>query len=139
MVVAMHQHESAASDLHHARQELTTSLARRDASSAASAYAEDARLLPPLVDLVEGREQIRAYWQAGVDSGITGVVMEAFDCVELGAVAYEHGRYSISMAPSRRRVVERGRYITVHRLIDGRWLRAVEMFTSDGQPGGNQS
>ncbi len=117
-------------------------MARRDATSAAATYAEDARLLPPLVDLIEGRDQILAFWQAGVDSGITRVDLEALDCKELGALAYELGRYSISTdaaEPGTTRVVERGRYITVHQLIDGHWQRAVEMFTSDHEATGQGS
>lgn len=135
----MHQHDSATHDLARNRLELTESLARRDAVSAASAYTADARLLPPLVDVVEGRDQIRAFWQAGVDSGIAGVEFEPIDCIALDAVAYELGRYSISTTADTGRVVERGRYITIHRLIDGRWLRAVEMLASDNQPAGDRS
>lgn len=135
----MDQRNSTVDGLAHARQAFAKALASRDAPFAASIYAEDARLLPPLVDLVEGRDEIQAFWQAGVDSGIAGVDLEPLDCTELGSVAYELGRYSISMGADAARIVERGRYMTVHRLIDGRWQRAAEMFTSDSQPGGNQS
>ncbi len=142
----MHQHERPVDDLAHTRQSFTEAMARRDAKSAAAAYAEDARLLPPLVDLIEGREEILAFWQAGIDSGISSLDLEPLDCIELEACAYELGRYAISAMTADAdttghiagpaHVVERGRYITVHQLIDGRWLRAVEMFASDNQPGG---
>jgi len=142
-------HSQPAEGLDQARQAFSAAVARRDARAAAAAYAEQARLLPPLVDLVEGRDQILAFWQAGVDSGIAGVDLQPFECIELPGVAYEVGRYAISTSVEASdtsghvfdsaRVVERGRYLTVHRLIDGRWQRAVEMLTSDHQPGENRS
>jgi ketosteroid isomerase-like protein len=133
----MHQNDPAGS-LSDARHDLTASIARHDASSAASTYTEDARLLPPLVDFVRGREDIRAFWQAGVDSGIASLDFEPLECIELESVAYEIGHYAIAVASDTSSVVERGRYLTVHRLIDGRWLRAVEMYTSDYGPGGDR-
>jgi ketosteroid isomerase-like protein len=139
---------NGAPSLAEARQGLGASIARHDARTAATSYTADARLLPPLGDVVQGREDIRAFWQAGVDSGICGLDFDLLDCVELGGVAYELGRYAISAisveldttghmaGPAR--VVERGRYIAVHQLIEGRWLRAAEMFASDNQPGGDR-
>lgn len=122
---------------------------RGDAQTAASVYAADAHLLPPSAAPMVGREEIRAYWQAGIDSGVAEVSLTAKGAQQNDGLAYETGEYVIRVEPAdgTRRVVERGRYITVHRLIDGRWLRAVEMFTSDHttttshltKPGGSRS
>ncbi len=41
-----------------------------DGVKAGSVFTEDARLLPPGEPLVEGREAIGQYWQAGFDAGV---------------------------------------------------------------------
>ncbi len=41
-----------------------------DAEGLASLYSEDAKILPPNMDIVEGKNTIQSYWQGALDMGI---------------------------------------------------------------------
>lgn len=115
------------------RDAFVAALADGDAGRAAAVYAADAQLLPPSTELVEGREAIEAFWQAGIDSGLWAVELELVRLVGDGRLAYETGRYALTLRPADGEpVVDRGKYVCVHELQeDGTWRWAVEMFNPD--------
>jgi ketosteroid isomerase-like protein len=110
-----------------------SALENGDANAASSLYTEDARLLPPSVEPLEGRESIEAFWQAGIEAGVSTVELETLGLEMEHAVAYETGRYTLRLKPSEGGpLVEKGKYVLVHRRgEDGSWRRAVEMFSPD--------
>jgi ketosteroid isomerase-like protein len=122
-------------DIDQGRSAFADALRRGDAAAAASIYAVDATLLAPAVDVVRGRAAIERFWRTGVDTGITEVELAALDVQRSGELAFEVGRYTLRVAPEvGAPVVDRGRYLIVHRLDPaGRWLRAAEMFSSDAE------
>lgn len=121
------------------RAAFVAALERGDARTAASVYAEGARLLPPSAELMVGREAIEAFWEAGVESGITRVELESLDLDRHEGLVHEIGRYALWLAPADgEAVVERGKYLVAHaRQPDGSWRWAVEMFSPDGAPAGS--
>lgn len=110
-------------------------LRRHDAAAACTVYTDNALLLPPAAQAVVGRDQIRAFWDAGLSSGMTDISFEPSDQRGDGALACEAGRYMLRFdPPDGSTVVERGHYVHVHeRQHDGSWLRSVEIFTPGGQ------
>lgn len=107
-----------------------------DAALAAAIYADDATLLAPAADVVHGRPAIERFWRTGVETGIQDVTLARLDLQLRGDVAYEVGEYALHVAPeSGAVVVDRGRYLIVHRAEpDGTWRRAAEMFSPDRPP-----
>ena len=109
---------------------------RGDAGAAASVYASNARLLAPSAGPMTGREEIRAYWQAGIDSGVAEVLLTANGAEQNDGIAYETGEYVIRVeqADGTRRIVERGHYVQIYeRQPDGSWQRAVEVLSPGGR------
>jgi uncharacterized protein (TIGR02246 family) len=111
-------------------------LRRGDTKAAASVYAETARLLPPSADLIEGREAIEAFWQAGLHAGIADLRLEVVDVQSRDRMAYEIGLYALELRPAAGgTVVDRGRYVLVlEQESDGAWRRTVEMFNPEDPP-----
>jgi ketosteroid isomerase-like protein len=109
---------------------------RGDAAAASDFYSADARLMPPSSVAVVGRDQIRAFWQAGLSSGMADIDYQPSDVRGDAAIACEVGRYALRFASvDGATLVERGNYIHVHeRQHDGRWLCTVDAFT----PGGDE-
>lgn len=107
-----------------------------DAKAASHVYADEARLLAPSAELIQGREAIEAFWRAGLEAGISEVELEALELERQGRLAYEIGRYALRLEPTDGgTVVDRGKYVLVHeRQPDGSWRRAVEMFNPEGPP-----
>lgn len=118
-----------------ARNAFIAALRRGDLEATASAYAEDARLLAPSAEVLSGRSSILRFWQAGVEAGVDAIDLVAHEVeVEAGGdVAYEIGRYVLSLRPpDGPAVTDRGRYLLVYRRgTDGSWRRAVETFSAD--------
>jgi ketosteroid isomerase-like protein len=112
------------------------SLRQGDAKAASAVYAETARLLPPSAEPMRGREAIQAFWQAGLEAGLSDVELEPLELECQDGLAYEIGRYRLRLEPpGGGPVVDRGTYLLIHgRQVDGSWLRAVEMFNPDRPP-----
>jgi ketosteroid isomerase-like protein len=103
-----------------------------DGSALAELYDEDARLLAPEAGPLRGRRDAAAFWQAGVDSGITGVDLAPDDVEIMPTVAWEVGRYVLRLQSQRGDPFEdHGRYLLVYRLDAGSWRRAAEMFAPE--------
>jgi ketosteroid isomerase-like protein len=66
-----------------------------NAAGIAALYSDDARLLPPNGDEVQGREAIEAYWQSAIEAmpGVR-VTLETKELHNLGDVAVEVGSYA---------------------------------------------
>jgi ketosteroid isomerase-like protein len=118
------------------RQTFADAVRRGDAGAAASVYAENAYLLVPSADALVGRDEIRTYWQTGIDAGVAEISLSAAGTEQNDGIAYETGRYVIRVdGADRARAVERGHYVQVYqRQPDGSWQRAVEIFS----PGGSE-
>jgi uncharacterized protein (TIGR02246 family) len=129
-------HQSLAEQILESRQEFIAALDRGDAEGVAGLYTEDARLLPPSAEPLRGRAAVRAFWQAGVEAGIDGIELETLEVRPEAGLAYEIGRYVLRLTPQAgAAVVDRGKYLLVHRLEpDGTWRRALEMFHPDQPP-----
>lgn len=112
---------------------LVGSLQRGNAATAAGVYAEDATLLAPTAELIRGRAEIEAYWQAGIALGLSSVEFERQVLESVGAEVVEVGRYAVSVDVDRsERVVDRGTYLVLHtQIADGSWHRTVDVFKPD--------
>jgi uncharacterized protein (TIGR02246 family) len=112
---------------------LAAALARGDAAAAASLYADDGRLLTSAAELLSGRSEIEAYWQAGIAFGLSSLDLQMIELSVGDRVAIEIGRYALAVdggggaAP----VSEHGKYVALHRRqADGAWRRAVDVFNA---------
>jgi uncharacterized protein (TIGR02246 family) len=113
------------------RVSFVAALARGDAAAASAVYTDDAHLLAPSAELVQGREAIERFWKAGIDSGITAVDLDVVEIAGGVRLAYEIGRYALLLGGDGE-AAERGAYVLVHeRQRDGTWRRAVEMFNPE--------
>ena len=118
------------------KDDFVAALRNGDAAAASAIYADDAQLLAPSAELFAGREAITAFWRAGLEAGVSEVEFEALQLDREGGFAFEIGRYAFRLeAVDGGTVVDRGKYVVVHRRQDdGSWRRVVEMFNPDAPP-----
>jgi uncharacterized protein (TIGR02246 family) len=116
------------------RAAFVAALADGDASSACAVYAPEAILVPPVAARLQGRDAIENFWAAGLESGLSRVDLAADEVRGDDGLTYELGRYAIELNPvDGEPIVENGTYLLIHeRDAEGRWRRAVEMFSPDG-------
>lgn len=139
----MAEHASSTLDvaLADARESFSAAVARRDAHAASQVYDEDARLMLPAAEPLDGRPAIEAFWRAGLDAGLRAFHLDPRRIVQEATFALEIGRYTLrSGPPDEERVVERGAYLIVHRPSGGGgWRRAVELLSPErGTSGANR-
>jgi uncharacterized protein (TIGR02246 family) len=92
----------------------------RDPEALAAMYAEDAVLLPPDAPAVFGRDAIRASFADVFAANDLKVEIEALETVIEGSLAYVAGRYR--MWTGEGQLVDRGKYLEIWRVRDGKWL-----------------
>ncbi len=92
--------------------------------------------MPPAAAPITGRDAIRRFWQAGLDSGIVAIRLDAARLDHDSRLAYELGSYELRLEPTASKtIVDRGNYVLVHsRQDDGSWRRSVEIFTPAALP-----
>lgn len=105
---------------------------RKDAAAAVKDYAADAKVLPPNMPMVSGKEAIQAFWKFAMDMGAS-VSLEAAELAMDGGLACERGVITITMQPGTpQEKTTKGKYVTVmRRQSDGSWKLVLDIWNSD--------
>ena len=104
----------------------------RDAAAATQVYADDAKVLPPNMPMVSGKQAIQAFWKFAMDMGAR-LNLEAMELAVDGGMAYERGVITITMQPgTAQEKISKGKYVTVMRLqSDSSWKLVLDIWNSD--------
>ncbi len=107
-----------------------------DADGVAALYAEDGVLLAPGAPTVVGRAAIRSFIAAAIDSskaaGLTFVGDEVTDAGIAGDTGWLTGTFSVRDASGA--TVDKGKFVTIYRRADGKWLVIRDTWNSDAPP-----
>jgi uncharacterized protein (TIGR02246 family) len=97
-----------------------------------AAYAENAVYMPPHHAAVHGRAAIREYLKAPLRHGVTDLTFEVTYIKQSGEIAYDVGRYSMTIPTGGGTRQDRGKYLTVwKRQSNGEWRIVADSFSSD--------
>jgi uncharacterized protein (TIGR02246 family) len=107
-------------------QQFEKSFNQGDAEGLASLYTEDAKILPPNMDIVEGRSAIQTYWQGALEMGIKSFKGEMIDADFSGNLGYLVGKYILYDSDNQE--LDQGRWISVLNNIDGKWKVHRDIF-----------
>ena len=106
-----------------------------DAIAVAALYAEDALLLPPGAAGVSGRAAIQAFFTKDIaGSKAAGVVFAIDPKTDVGVsrdMGWESGKYKATVKGA---VVETGKFLSVSRKKDGKWLYLRDTWNADTPP-----
>jgi uncharacterized protein (TIGR02246 family) len=94
-----------------------------DGAGVAALYTDDAALLPPGGERVDGRAAIETFWQGAIDGGLTNLTLRVVEVEAKGDIAYEVGALSLQ-APGEdgQPVTVEGKYVVVwQKGADGAW------------------
>jgi uncharacterized protein (TIGR02246 family) len=107
-----------------------------DVDTVASLYAEDAVLLPPGASSAHGKTAIRAFFEqdmaASVKEGAKFSLGVNPDGGVSGDMGWSSGTYTVKDKSGH--VVDTGKYLSVSRKRDGKWLYVRDTWNSDGPP-----
>lgn len=90
-----------------------------DAEAMSMNYTENGKLYPANSEIIEGRENIKAFWQGGMDMGIKKVILETDYAEGFGETAIEDGSYTLYAEGDV--VIDKGKYLVVWKKVEGNW------------------
>lgn len=99
-----------------------------DSESIASLYADDAKLLPPNMDIIEGKKTIQEFWQGAFDMGFNSYNPEMIEAESSGELGLFVGTYTIYGDGNQE--IDKGKFLTVFKSIDGKWKIYRDIFNS---------
>ena len=74
-----------------------TAFNKPDASGVANIFREDGKLLPAGKPMITGTENIRAYWQAAFNAGVSRIEKTPIDITVSGDLAVETSSYVVTV------------------------------------------
>jgi len=96
------------------------------------AYAPEAVYMPPHHAAVHGRDAIYEYLKMPMSHGIGELTYEVTFVKHSGELAYDVGRYTMSVPREGGKRQDRGKYLTVWRhQLNGEWLIVADTWSSD--------
>lgn len=93
--------------------------AASDAAGVAEFYTDDAMLLPPGCDMVQGKESVQAFWQEGMNMGIKNIMLDVLEVEQHGDTAIEISNYI--MSGSDNQIIDRGKGVMIWKCEGGQW------------------
>ena len=107
-----------------------------DAKTISGLYAEQAVLLPPGAPAAKGNAAIRAYlakdMAESAKAGVTFSIDAKTDVGVSGDLGWESGTYAVKAKSGAS--VEVGKYLTVYKKSDGKWLIIRDTWNADAPP-----
>lgn len=104
---------------------------RGDAAAVAGMYANDAKLLPPNSEIVEGTQNIQAFWQGLISAGAK---VQALDMVQVdgrGDMATELGKYTFTIPQAGgQSTTDQGKYLVVWKRQGRSWKLALDIWNT---------
>ena len=115
-----------------ANAKLSEAIRASDAATIASYYTEDATLLPPNSEMIQGRAGVEAYWTGGFQMGIKDIVLTTVEVMGMGDMVCEIGKAKVSIQPEGMDAIEdSGKYLVVWKKgEDGMWRLHVDIWNS---------
>jgi ketosteroid isomerase-like protein len=133
MATATMTQEQVRSAINEGIRRFTDAIARGDPDAVGDLYTETARVLPPDGPMVEGKTGARAFWAAAIQQlGLRRAQIEPIDIEASGDLAYEVGRYTLTIQPpGTEAVFARGKYAVVWKHVGDDWKLQVDIWNSD--------
>ena len=108
--------------------EFQKSIEQGDFEGIGNLYGEDAKILPPNMDMLEGRDSIRAFWQRASEMGIKSYKPEILEVEYSGNLGFFVGKYTLY--GNENKIINKGKFITVFKNIDVEWRVYRDIFNS---------
>ena len=114
-------------DIEAANSQFMAAFNQGDAAGVAAAYTADAKLYPPNMDMLQGREAIAAFWQAPIDGGISKAELTTVSATGFGDLAHEIGTYKLYAGDQ---VADQGKYLVIWKKEGGQWKLHEDIWNS---------
>jgi len=103
---------------------------KRNFDALDSVYTKDARIMPPGAPMVSGRDEIKKWWAALIESiNAKSAVLESIDVMTAGDDVVEIGRAVLKAEPAGQPAMQmEAKYVVYWRQEDGHWKWHVDIW-----------
>ena len=113
--------------------DLSASYAAKDVEAAVALFSPDAVFMPPNAPSLRGKDAIRAFFTKRFAENVT-LRLEPQNVGGGGPIAFQSGTYTLTIEREKGPVRDRGKYLFVSKLLNGKWLFEQTMWSSDLPP-----
>ena len=113
--------------------DLSAAYAAKDVEAATALFSLDAVFMPPNAPSLRGKDAIRTFFTKRFAANVA-LRLEPQDVGGSGPIAFQSGTYTLTIERDKEPVRDRGKYLFVSRLVNGKWLFEQAMWSSDLPP-----
>lgn len=129
----MSKHPDAVAAITQRYQEWMKAIRERDLEGILSIYADDATYMPPGRPLASGSAKLREVWGGYLQrKDFIAEYTPTLHVSDAGDMAYDIGRYRISMTKDEGPVSFVGKYVVVWQKLNGQWRAMLDMDNDNG-------
>ena len=107
----------------------SSALMRGDAASIADVYTDTGMLLPAGSDIIQGKVDIKAFWQTAIDMGIRKLKLDILEIEVHGDTAIEMSKYTLTNEGEK--IIDRGKGIVIWKFNNSNWMMHRDIWNSD--------
>ena len=107
----------------------SSALMQGDTASIADFYSDTGMLLPTGSDIIQGKPDIKAFWQAAIDMGIRKLKLDILEVEVHGDTAIEMSKYTLTNEDEE--VIDRGKGIVIWKYNNSSWMMHRDIWNSD--------
>jgi uncharacterized protein (TIGR02246 family) len=107
----------------------SAAFAKGDTAAVSNLYAEDAAILPPNGARIEGRANIKNFWQGAFEAGVKKVETQTLETSGSGDEVYEIGGYTLY--GDENKMLDEGKYVVIWKLRGKNWLMFRDIWNSN--------
>jgi uncharacterized protein (TIGR02246 family) len=124
---------SARKAIEDANSKMSSYVAQGDSVDFANLYTDDAIVLPPNSNMVQGHDAIESYWGSTLRLGKVNVQLTVKNVFGAGNIAVETGNYDINIQPEvAPPILDHGKYMVIwQKQSDNSWKLKRDMWSSD--------
>ena len=103
-----------------------------DSGAVAALYTDDAILLPPNSETIQGKEGIDAFWSGAIQMGVKNAVLSTVNLVDMGDFVCEIGKYELTIQPEGQEAFEdHGKFLVIWKQeTDGNWKLHIDIWNT---------
>jgi ketosteroid isomerase-like protein len=118
---------SARSAVEASNSKFMESIKKGDSAGAASAYTQDAKIMPANSEAVSGKDAA-AFWGSFIRMGVKEAKLVTEEVIGNADLLAETGSYEVYLADNK--MVDKGKYVVVWKPVDGSWKMYRDIFTT---------
>lgn len=131
MYISEEMDEEVRKDIKQIYIKFSDAVRKRDAAALTTLYTEDARLLPPNSEIIQGKQAIQNYWGVAFGFGPQEVTLTTVELAGIGDEVNEIGNFEYKIYPEGQEpIVDKGKFVVYWKRTADGWKMHWDIWNS---------